>query len=138
MPDKPVQSTPIQCVGVICFRGEDVLLIKRGQPPRAGDWSIPGGRIEPGETEQDAAMRELIEETGVTAKLGQKVDLIRAEFEGKTYDLHDYVATWISGEPRPADDVTEALFFKLSQIETLGMWPMTTQVIFDAAKIITV
>ena len=72
------KSNPIDCVGVICFRGEDVLLIKRGTPPRKGEWSIPGGRIEANETQRDAALRELFEETGIMAALESKVATIDA------------------------------------------------------------
>ena len=57
------------CVGIVCFKGNEVLLIKRGKPPRMGQWSIPGGRIESGETEVIACIRELNEETGVTATI---------------------------------------------------------------------
>lgn len=57
-------SHPVPTVGVVCLRGEEVLLIKRGTPPRLGQWSVPGGRLEWGEALQDAALRELKEETG--------------------------------------------------------------------------
>lgn len=49
--------TPIPAVGIVCLRGDEVLLIRRGQPPRKGQWSLPGGRIEPGERAVDAAQR---------------------------------------------------------------------------------
>ena len=123
---------PIQCAGVICFRGDEVLLIKRGTPPRAGDWSIPGGRIEPGETEEDAALRELKEETGITAKLYGKVAMVPAHFEGKNYHLHDYAALWVAGQPVAGDDAACAKFIPVNDIHTLGMWPKTCSVILDA------
>jgi len=106
----PPKDEPVDCVGVICFRGEDVLLIQRGTAPRKGEWSIPGGRIEDGETEQEAALRELMEETGVSATLGAKVATIPALFEGFNYRLHDYVAVWTSGEPKAGDDAAHACF----------------------------
>ena len=70
------------CVGVVCIRGEDVLLIQRGTAPRKGEWSIPGGRIEVGETEAQAALRELGEETNVSADLLTKITALDADFEG--------------------------------------------------------
>ena len=120
------------CVGVICFRGEDVLLIQRGTAPRKGEWSIPGGRIEPGESETDAALRELFEETGVKAQLGDKVAVIEADFEGYKYRLHDYAAQWSEGEPRFGDDAADARFVPPAELDGLGMWPKTRAVIDTA------
>lgn len=120
------------CVGVICFRDDDVLLIRRANPPRAGEWSLPGGRIEPGETEAAAALRELMEETGVTARLGSKIAVIDADFEGFCYRLHDYVADWTGGTPRGADDAKEAKFFPVVEIGALQMWSKTEDIIRDA------
>ena len=132
----PIPSfAPIQCVGVICFRGDDVLLIQRGTAPRKGEWSIPGGRIEPGESQEQAALRELSEETGVTATLACKVEMIPARFEGKNYHLHDYAAKWTSGEPRAGDDAALATFVPVSDIQSFGMWPKTCSVILDAYAI---
>lgn len=122
----------INCVGVICLKDDMVLLIRRGKAPREGEWSIPGGRIEPGETEQDACLRELWEETGVKAELGEKIALINACFDGVDYALHDYAAKWISDAPRAGDDAAHAEFVKVHDIHTLGMWPKTCEVILEA------
>lgn len=126
------QNNPVNCVGVICFRGDDVLLIKRGKPPRQGDWSLPGGRIEPGETQAEAALRELFEETGVTAALGPKVLTLPAHFEGTDYILHDYVAEWTGGEPVAGDDASHAQFMPSEVLDDLGMWDATRKVIETA------
>ena len=126
----------IQCVGVICFKEDEVLLIRRAVPPRAGEWSIPGGRIEPGETEQQAALRELLEETSITAKLGPKIELVVAEFDGKIYHLHDYAAQWLSGQPTPNEEVWETRFVPLAQITTYGMWDRTVDVISKGRRMI--
>ena len=126
--------TPIDCVGVICFRCDDVLLIKRGTAPRKGEWSIPGGRIESGESERDAALRELFEETGIMAALETKAATIDANFEGFNYRLHDYAARWISGEPRFGDDAADARFVSQEELDSLGMWPKTREVIETARQ----
>ena len=106
-----------------------MLLIQRGTAPRQGEWSIPGGRIEPGETEAVAALRELGEETSVTANLLTKITALDADFEGFHYRLHDYLAQWSSGEPVAGDDADQARFVPLSEIDSLGMWPETVRVI---------
>lgn len=130
--EKPIDCAPVDCVGVICFRGDDVLLIKRGTAPRKGEWSIPGGRIEAGESERDAALRELFEETGIMAALEDKVATIDAQFEGFNYRLHDYAARWISGEPQFGDDAVDARFVPPHELDALGMWPKTREVIETA------
>ena len=128
------KSNPIDCVGVICFRGEDVLLIKRGTPPRKGEWSIPGGRIEANETQRDAALRELFEETGIMAAIESKVATIDAQFENYNYRLHDYAARWISGEPQFGDDAVDARFVSPADLDDLGIWPKTREIIETARQ----
>lgn len=129
-------SAPIPAVGVICFKGEQVLLIKRGKPPKKGDWSLPGGRIEPGESYEVAALRELFEETGVRAKLMNKIAVIDADFGTHHYELHDWLAVWESGDVRAGDDAANACLFNMDEIAALNMWPKTEQVIRDAFAIL--
>lgn len=134
---KNTPPTPTDSVGVICFRGDAVLLIKRGTAPRKGEWSIPGGRIEAGESERDAALRELFEETRITATLGPKVAVIDVQFEGFNYRLHDYAARWESGDPVAGDDAAQARFVPLAKIAELKMWPKTEAVIRDAYVVLS-
>jgi 8-oxo-dGTP diphosphatase len=119
----------VDCVGVVCIRGDSVLLIQRGTAPRKGEWSIPGGRIEAGETEAEAALRELSEETGVRANLLTKITALNADFEGYHYRLHDYLAQWTDGDPVAGDDAAQARFVPISEIATLNMWPETERII---------
>ena len=130
------ESQRENCVGVICFRGDEVLLIKRGKPPRKGEWSIPGGRIELGETEEVAALRELVEETGVIATLGIKVETVLADFEGRSLALHDYVAVWVSGEPVAGDDAAHAEFVSPEKLARLKMCSETRRVIEAARNLV--
>ncbi|MGJ8563408.1 MAG: NUDIX hydrolase [Alphaproteobacteria bacterium] len=122
-------KTPRQCVGIVCFRGDDVLLIRRGKPPKIGEWSIPGGHIEKGETQAQAALRELLEETGVTASLGDKIAMVPACFGGVNYHLHDYSAQWISGEPAAGDDAAAAEFVTPKRLKILPLWQKTRDII---------
>jgi 8-oxo-dGTP diphosphatase len=125
------KPAPVPTVGVVCLRGAEVLLIRRGTPPRLGEWSLPGGRIEPGERAVDAAARELLEETGVTAELHGVLDVVDGLFPeiGRHYVLIDYLATWRSGEPRAGDDAAEARFWPLDEALALVAWDETARVI---------
>jgi 8-oxo-dGTP diphosphatase len=127
--------TPVPAVGVVCLRGDSVLLIRRGTPPRLGEWSLPGGRIEPGERAVDAALRELREETGVEAEITGLIDVVDGLFPeaGRHYVLIDYAARWVSGEPVAGDDALEARFVALDEIESLIEWSETRRIIRLAA-----
>jgi len=132
----PPLPAPVPCVGVVCLRGGEVLLIQRGRPPRQGDWSLPGGRIEPGERAMDAALRELREETGIEAEITGLIDVVDGLFPeaGRHYVLIDYAARWISGEPVAGDDALEARFVALDQVAALVDWAETRRVIALAAE----
>ncbi|MCA0357820.1 MAG: NUDIX hydrolase [Proteobacteria bacterium] len=132
-------SHPVPTVGVVCLRGEEVLLIKRGTPPRLGQWSVPGGRLEWGETLQGAALRELKEETGVDAELLGLIDVIDGVFPARPggeitrhYVLIDYAARWTGGEPVAGDDAAEARFVSRQEAMTLVEWEETRRVIAEA------
>jgi 8-oxo-dGTP diphosphatase len=126
---------PVPAVGVVCLREESVLLIRRGTPPRQGEWSLPGGRIEPGERAVDAALRELREETGVEAEITGLIDVVDGLFPeaGRHYVLIDYAARWLSGEPVAGDDAAEARFVALDEVEALIDWSETRRIIRIAA-----
>lgn len=126
-------------VGVVVLRGDDVLLIKRGKPPRLGQWSLPGGLQELGETAAAAAKREVFEETGIDIALGPLLDIIDvirrddADAIETHYTLIDYVAEWTAGDPRAGDDAMHAEFVALDRIAGLGMWDETVRIIRKAA-----
>lgn len=132
----PSLPAPVPAVGVVCLRDGEVLLIRRGKPPRMGEWSLPGGRIEPGERAVDAALRELLEETGVTARITGLLDVVDGLFPeaGRHYVLIDYAADWLSGEPVAGDDALEARFVPLDQVETLIDWSETRRIIAQAVE----
>ncbi len=116
---KPLRPTP--CVGVVCWRDDEVLLIRRGHPPRQGEWSIPGGKVEWGEPLLDAALRELKEETGVTADILGLVEVYEILEPDFHYVLIDYVARWSGGNPQAADDADDARFVPFAvALETVG------------------
>jgi 8-oxo-dGTP diphosphatase len=131
-------SNPVPTVGVVCLRGREVLLIRRGTPPRLNQWSLPGGRLEWGETLAVAALRELKEETGVDAELLGLLDVVDGVFPARPggeitrhYVMIDYAARWTGGEPVAGDDAAEARFVTLDEAMALVEWDETRRVIAE-------
>lgn len=126
---------PVPAAGVVCLRGAEVLLIRRGRPPRLGEWSLPGGRLEWGETAAGCALRELREEAGVEAEILGLLDVVDGWFpagggdEERHYLLIDYAAAWRSGEPVAGDDAAEARFFAVDEALGLVDWDETRRII---------
>ena len=143
MTDSAPPRIPIAAAGVVCLRGDDVLLVRRGTAPLQGQWSLPGGRIEWGERAADAALRELKEETGCDARLIGLIDVVDGLMSSRAapafaapwahYVLIDYAALWTAGEPKASDDAREACFFAPEEIAGLGLWSETLRII-DAAR----
>jgi 8-oxo-dGTP diphosphatase len=97
-----------------------LLMIKRGHEPGAGLWSIPGGRIEPGETDAEALVREMIEETGLTVEVGRLIGQVRRPGRnGAVIDIRDYAATVTGGTLRPGDDAADARWVTPRELESM-------------------
>ncbi len=114
----------IPCVGAVIkdVRGR-LLLIKRGHEPGAGLWSLPGGRVEPGETDAEALVREMREETGLVVEAGRLVGSVRRPAgDGDVLDIRDYAATVIGGTLSPGDDAADARWV---DAEDFGSLPVT-------------
>lgn len=130
---------PIAGVGVVVFRNEEVLLVKRKKDPYKGQWSIPGGKQELGETVTQAARRELMEETGVEVNeltLIDVIDIIVPDEEGKIlyhYIVADYRAHWLSGECSPGDDAQDVQWFNLNKLGSISLLDKTRKIILKAA-----
>ncbi len=117
-------------VGLVVFRADQVLLIKRGKPPFLGQWSIPGGRVEYGESLRAAALRELAEETGVSARITGLIDVFEALPDGPAQDqrhmvMIDYAAEWTDGEARAGDDACAAAFVSIDDARSRLAWDET-------------
>ena len=91
-------------VSIAVVRGDRVLMAQRGKPPLAGLWSFPGGHLKAGEALRDGALRELREETGVTAATPELLDVIEVIQPAAHYVVVVFVARWLGGEPLAADD----------------------------------
>ena len=133
-------ARPWVAIGVIAFRGPDVLLVRRGRPPRLGEWSIPGGAQRLGETAEDAARRELREETGIEVgplSLACVVDAISRDAAGRPrfhYTIVDYCGLWLCGEPEAGDDVADAAWFAPDALPGLGLWDEAHRAIAAARR----
>jgi 8-oxo-dGTP diphosphatase len=129
-PDRPLVG-----VGAVIFRGEEVLLVRRGQEPAKGSWSLPGGVVEVGESLEAAIVREVEEETGlvirvlgITAVLERiyRDDVDKVPYH---YVLIDFACEYVSGEVEPASDVTAARFVSLENLPELPLPAFTAKVI---------
>jgi len=118
-----VSGSVIGCVGAVIKddRGR-LLLIKRGHAPGAGLWSLPGGRIEAGETDAEALVREMREETGLAVEPGQLVGTVRRPAQdGDVLDIRDYAATVTGGTLHAGDDAAEARWVAPGELESLPL-----------------
>jgi ADP-ribose pyrophosphatase YjhB (NUDIX family) len=113
---------PTAAVVSVVFRGDEVLLVSRKYPPDLGMWGFPGGKIEFGESIEEASVRELLEETGVHGEFGGVVtavdDYARSE-DGKVlyhFILLAVLCTWKSGEPVAKDDAEDAGWFPVASL----------------------
>jgi ADP-ribose pyrophosphatase YjhB (NUDIX family) len=131
-------SRPFIGVGVVVLKDESVLLIRRGNPPRAGEWSLPGGSQHVGETVRATAHREVQEETGLEIgepRFLEVIDAIIPDDAGKVrfhYTLIDFWAEWRDGDPVAADDAAAAEWIPLSGLSEIELWETTRRVIQDA------
>jgi 8-oxo-dGTP diphosphatase len=118
-----VPGSFIPCVGAVIKDGEGrLLLIKRGHEPGAGLWSLPGGRIEPGETDTEALVREMREETGLVVEAGRLLGTVRRPAQdGNVIDIRDYAATVIGGTLRPGDDAADARWVSAEEMASLAI-----------------
>jgi ADP-ribose pyrophosphatase len=134
----PVQ--PRVAVGAIVFKDNRVLLVRRGKPPAENLWAIPGGRVEIGETLQQAAEREIFEETGITIRALEPAytfDVIDRDAIGQTryhYVIVDLTADYIAGEPRAGDDASAARWISSGELALLKVSSKTRRLLKSQFK----
>jgi 8-oxo-dGTP diphosphatase len=127
MSSAPDPSLPVvPCVGAVVHDAAGrLLLIRRGREPSRGLWSVPGGRVEAGETNEQAVEREVREETGLTVRAGAPVGRVRIPAAEVVFDVVDFACTLVRPEqtPVPGDDADAVLFADATTLETLDCTP---------------
>jgi len=120
-------NQPVAGVGGVVLRGHDVLLVKRAHPPRAGEWSLPGGRLELGESLVDGVRREVREETGIEIAVGPLVevfDRVHRDADGRVryhFVIADYLCHPIGGALAAGDDAADARWVPRGEVARLGV-----------------
>ena len=116
----------VPCVGAVVHDAAGrLLLIRRGHDPSAGLWSVPGGRVEDGESEAQAVVREVAEETGLTVRPDRVVGRVRIPGDGVVFAVTDWVCTMLVPEQPPVagDDAADVAFVDAAGLAALDMAP---------------
>jgi 8-oxo-dGTP diphosphatase len=135
---KPYPERPVVGVGAVVLDGDRVLLIKRGHEPLKGQWSLPGGSVEIGETLETAIAREVREETGLDVEVGpivEVLDRITRDASGNVehhFVLVDFVCRPAGGVLGGASDADAAEWVSLERLTAYGVAGVTVQVIRKA------
>ena len=142
MTDRAAQPDPVPavirvpCAGAI-IKDETgrLLLILRGHEPGKGLWSVPGGRIEPGETDQQAVVREVLEETGLEVACGALLGAVeRPGLAGAIIEIRDYAAQMTGGELAAGDDAADVRWVTSAEADALDADGRLTSGLLDALR----
>lgn len=135
MSDNEYPDRPRLAVGALVIHDQRVLLVKRGKPPAHGQWAIPGGSVELGETLQAAAEREILEETGVRVQAKAVIytfEHISRDENGRPrfhYVIVDLAAEYVGGVPVACDDVTDVCWVSTLEVADLNVNPNTLELL---------
>ena len=137
--DESGTPRPEVCVGAVATRTNELLMVRRGNPPGRGLWSLPGGRVEPGETLAEAVVRELAEETALSGVCGPMVGWTEAISDRYHFLILDFEVTLLGDEePEPGDDATEAAWVPVWTVPELPLVDGLAEFLAEAGVIETV
>jgi ADP-ribose pyrophosphatase YjhB (NUDIX family) len=129
------EQSRIRCAGGIVHDAEGrLLLVRRGNPPGEGLWSLPGGRVEPGETDAEAVTREVAEETGLSVTVGRLAGTVLRPGPTGVHEIHDHLCQVESGVLRPGDDAVDAQWATAAILATLDRESMLTDGLIAALR----
>jgi ADP-ribose pyrophosphatase YjhB (NUDIX family) len=137
-PMRAAGGSPIVAAGAVVWRGDRVLIVKRGRPPRQDEWSIPGGKVQWGETVEEAIRREVREETGVSIEIVGLIGVVDSLIRDEAGDvihhhvLVDFAARAATDALQPGDDVAEAHWVSYASLDDYPMWSETRRIIAEA------
>jgi 8-oxo-dGTP diphosphatase len=140
MSKREYPDSPVVGVGAVVIKDGKVLLVKRGVDPNKGLWAIPGGSLKVGETLQEGAEREIMEETGITIRAKEPVysfDFFERDGDGRVrfhYVIVDMMADYIDGEVQGADDALEARWVSPDELKYLEVSRNTLKIL-DSLKV---
>jgi 8-oxo-dGTP diphosphatase len=118
----------VPCVGALAYDPQGrLLLVRRANEPGRGLWSLPGGRVEPGEDDAAAVVREMAEETGLTVQPGPLIGRVRRG----PYDIADYRCTVVGGELRAGDDALDVRWCDARTLAQLPLVPLLIDTLRD-------
>ncbi len=138
--EREYPERPIVSVGACVFKGNKVLLIKRGTPPSLGKWSVPGGMIELGETIQETAKREIDEECGIEIKPEKVLNVVDHIVPGEDgrvkyhYAVIYLMADYVSGKPRAGSDAADIRWAGSKELDGLDMNPIVRENMLEAFR----
>lgn len=112
---------PEICVGAIARHGDALLLIERGRGVAVGEWSVPGGRVEFGETLAEAARREVAEETGLDVVIGDVVGWVERITPEHHFVIVDFAVTVVGGTLRAGDDAADAQWLAINDLGSVKL-----------------